>query len=410
MTTETVTAALAALDCEGLEWSLLRPREGLARAEGDVDLLVEADALARVAELLDGAGFVRLPMPGPDLHAGRYDEAGGSLTWLHVQGELRVAGDVIPARAVLGEADGEGVRQPSDRWLLWILLLRALVDKGDLPARHREAVVRLARAWEGGPPELESLARRRGLDPAAVVAAAAAGDWDALMAQRVSRPAASRASWPAHLARRAGGAWRAAREVRSRRGFSVAVLGPDGSGKTTLIQGLSASLPLPTRVQSMGVTGGRLRRVDRLRVPGVLFLTKLGIVWLRYLRALYHRARGEIVLFDRYLLDAAVPSGASLSRAGRMSRSALGRLCPLPDLVLLLDASGETMHARKGEYDAGTLETWRAAYGRLSDRVGVLEVIDAERSVEEVRRDAESRIWRRYAELRGSRAPARSGS
>ena len=386
-----------ALDRQHIAWSLLRPREGLALRDGDVDVLVEPHALDPVRELVKALGFSAMPVPGPDIHASTYDEADGRFVWLHVQGELRLAGEVVAAREVLDEADREGLRQPGDRWLLWILLLRALVDKGELPGRHRAHVERLAQAWEGGPAALESLARRRGLDPARIVAAAAAADWEALLAQRVPPAPAPATPRARRLAGRLARGVRGLRGLRSRRGLSVAVLGPDGAGKTTLIEGLAESLPLTTRVQYMGLTGGRLPRADALRLPGLVLAARIMILWLRYGRAMYHRARGEIVLFDRYTLDGAVPSGMPLSRAGRLSRRVQRRVCPMPDLVLLLDASGETMHARKGEYDATELERWRAAYAGLRGRVAALELIDAERPIEAVRRDAESLIWRRYA-------------
>jgi thymidylate kinase len=109
------------------------------------------------------------------------------------------------------------------------------------------------------------------------------------------------------------------------------------------------------------------------------------------------------VLFERYTLDGAVPSGMRLSRAGRLSRRVQRWACPLPDLVLLLDASGPTMHARSGEYDPAVLESWRVAFHRLRASVPVLEVIDAEQAPEAVRREAEARIWRRYREMRAAR-------
>jgi thymidylate kinase len=262
----------------------------------------------------------------------------------------------------------------------------------------------LARGWQGGPPALEALARHHGLEPGEVVAVAAAGDWDRLLRQSVQRPPVIPAPWPKRIARLPS----LLRRLRAPLGLSVAVLGPDGAGKTTLIEGLGRSLPLPTRIQYMGLTGGRLPKADALRVPGLVLIARILILWLRYARSAYHRARGEIVLFDRYTLDGAVPSGVPLSLAGRISRRLQRRVCPLPDLALLLDASGTTMHARSGEYDAQVLETWRAAYGRLRGSVPVLEVIDAEQPVESVRRDAEIRIWRRYCRLRAGRTGPRS--
>jgi thymidylate kinase len=183
-------------------------------------------------------------------------------------------------------------------------------------------------------------------------------------------------------------------------GLSVAIVGPDGAGKTTLVSGLQDTMPLPVTVQYMGLTGGRMPRADALRVPGLVLAARLAILWARYGSAMLDRRRGRLVLFDRYTLDGAVPPGVRIGRLGRLSRYVQRRACPMPDLVLFLDASGSTMHARKGEYDPATLESWRAAYGRLRGSVEALEAIDAERSVEEVRRDAAARIWRRYRERR----------
>lgn len=383
------------LDLSGIDWSLLRPRESLALPEGDVDLLVEPRNLPGVHEILMARGFVEMRIPGPDLHAALYDEDEGRFIWLHIQTALRLAGAELPAHELLAEADREDLRQPSDRWLLWIMLLRALVDKGELVERHRRSVQALAARWSGGPPALESLARRHGLDPEGVVAYAAAGDWEALLNRRVHQEPA-----PPSTFRRIVRAARALRRLRHPGGLSVAVIGPDGAGKSTLVEALSKSLPLPVRVQYMGLTGGRLPKADALRVPGVVFLARVIILWLRYARAAYHRARGGIVLFERYTLDGAVPSGMRLGPAGRLSRRLQRRACPIPDLVLLLDASGDTLYKRSGEYGPAVLEGWRAAYDRLRASVPQVQAIDAERPAEEVRREALARIWRRYTELR----------
>src|SRR5262249_4649584 len=59
-------------------------------------------------------------------------------------------------------------------------------------------------------------------------------------------------------------------KVRSYRGLSVAVLGPDGAGKTTLIKDIQESFVLPVRSVYMGLTGGLLRYIARLHVPGLV--------------------------------------------------------------------------------------------------------------------------------------------
>ncbi len=396
---------LVALDQGGIRWSLLRPRATVVLPEGDVDVLVAPADVERVSDALAAAGYVRMPVEGPDVHVATYDEEAGRFVWIHVQAELRIAGASLPAEAVLADADVDGLPQPADSWLLWILLLRALVDKGELPERHRPYVQALAQRWSGGPPALESLAQQHGLEPSEVVAIAAAGDWQGLL----RRSAQAAPGGPSCRSRIRGAVARLRHMFRSR-GLSVAVLGPDGAGKSTLVQALARSLPLPVRIQYMGLTGGRMPQADALRVPGLVFIARVLLLWARYARGAYHRAGGGIVLFERYTLDGAVPSGMRLSIVGRLSRRLQRRACPMPDLVLLLDASGETLYARSGEYGPEVLERWRGAFERLQESVPQLERIDAEAPAAAVRQEAERRIWRRYVELRarGQAAAGRS--
>ena len=379
----------AAVDAVGLSWCLLRPLSTIAEGTGDVDMLVEPSSLEPLGEILSCEGFAVLPIGGRDLHAADYDPDGDRLIWLHVQSAVTLGERIVPAREVLGNIVRDPWPVPANGWLLWILLLHDIFDKGEVPPRHRIELSRLASDPWARVPALEQIALHRGLEPERVLALVQASGWEELRRlaarHRVRRP--KRQS----VADRLSG-------LRTWRGLSVAVVGPDGAGKTTLVNALRDTLPFPARVIYMGLTGGRLPRADALRLPGLVLAARLTLLWIRYGVGLYHRARGRIVLFDRYTLDGRVPSGAHLGPLARLSRRVQARAVPRPELLLLLDASGTAMHARKGEYDPAALEQWRLAYQRLRGHVAAIEVLDAEQPADVVRRLAQARIWRCYAE------------
>ena len=377
-----------------MRWALLRSPAALAGREGDVDLLVLPHDVEHVRRIATSHGFVPVPMPR-DLHAADYDAAADRFIWLHVQTELRLGRSALPAATVLDVTVRDPLPRLPDDWLLWTLLLHARLDTGKIAERQRATLAQLARstgtAAAGCP--LATVAQEHRLHPQALLELVCAGAWGELERLPVTPPPAPAA--PAH--RRLSAAVERARWHWRHRGIGVAVIGPDGAGKTTLVRGLRRDLPFPVRVLYMGLTGGRLRKADALRLPGVVLAARLAILWVRYGIGLAYRLRRHVVVFDRYVLDGTVPSGAVLSPLARTSRRAQAFACPRPDLVLVLDASGDTMHRRAGEYDSDTLESWRAAYERLRGTRRVA-MIDAEQPADVVLREAKTLIWRRYAD------------
>ena len=179
-----------------------------------------------------------------------------------------------------------------------------------------------------------------------------------------------------------------------RRGVSVALLAPDGGGKSTLAAGLEETFPGPVRSIYMGLTkasGSKTRY--RIKAFGTARIFRQ---YRRYLTGRYHRSRGRLVIFDRYIYDAMLPSSRQLSAIKRIRRRLLGRLCPAPDLVLLLDAPAEILYRRSREHSVAVLEDRRRDYLTLEGRVPNLRVIDASGEQEGVLQEATALIWEVY--------------
>jgi thymidylate kinase len=207
--------------------------------------------------------------------------------------------------------------------------------------------------------------------------------------------------------------------------LTVALVGPDGAGKSTISERLrQATLPAPVKTIYMGVNleastlmlpttrlllaakrarGGRpdmvassLRDVnDEPPTPSgrgaaakstarmAVWMTE---EWLRQLVALGHSLRGRIVVFDRhFFLDyyhADVDEGRRRGTAQRLHGWVLERLYPKPDLVILLDAPAEVLHARKPEATVAWLERRRQQYQELAPLVPEFVVVDVDRPLE----------------------------
>ena len=181
------------------------------------------------------------------------------------------------------------------------------------------------------------------------------------------------------------------------RGLGVAIMGPDGAGKSTLIANLERSFPLPVQSIYMGLYQGEESRTPgRATLPGVALLSNIARQQLRWLRGLAHRLRGGLVVFDRYTYDSLLPTGRPQSRLGRLRRGLLGHACPPPDLVIVLDAPAEVLFARKGEHDLELLDLHRRGLLELAGRLSDAVVIDASQGSDAVADAVTEAIWARH--------------
>jgi thymidylate kinase len=173
----------------------------------------------------------------------------------------------------------------------------------------------------------------------------------------------------------------------------IALVGPDGAGKTTVADALRANYPLPSRAVHMGIW--RESRWDRAlaTIPGGPLLQRTTRIVRGCVATRYHRARGRLVVLDRFAHDVLLPGVVDTSRGGRLNRQLSLWLAPEPDVVLLLDAPGELMFARKGEHSPQLLEQRRQGYLAMVTAMPQGAVVDATRPVDEVVRAASAIVW-----------------
>lgn len=233
--------------------------------------------------------------------------------------------------------------------------------------------------------------------------------------------------------------------------FSVALIGPDGAGKTTIARMLEEQALLPFKYIYMGINlsasnfalpTSRWLEYLRGRISGQLGQPRAGgpvapparngmSKWRSSVMAmgrlttylaeeLYrqavswsYRSRGYVVVYDRHFRYDFLFEDAELSQKGaegRLHRWFLAHLYPRPDLVIYLDAPAEVLFARKGEKGVEDLQRRREEYTRQMKQDPNCCVVDATQPLAKVCADVTAHILRLHKTRYWDRVPLQDQS
>jgi thymidylate kinase len=217
--------------------------------------------------------------------------------------------------------------------------------------------------------------------------------------------------------------------------FSVALIGPDGAGKSTIAGMLAESFPISVKVLYMGVnldssnvmlpTSRLIRNMKRAvsRKSGstdqrggttkmqkksgsarvfARVMNRVAEEWYRQILMWKYQREGAIVICDRHFqfdFDYGVPGPEGLPDqriSERFHRWSLSRLYPRPDLTIFLDAPGEVLFARKAEATVEWLDSRRQGLLQQGARTPNFIRVDTTKPLQSVYEEVSKHILNFY--------------
>jgi serine acetyltransferase/thymidylate kinase len=327
------------------------------------------------------------------------------------RGRRLLAADEILAQrgpAIDGRGREQGFQVPAAH-VQFIYYLLKKVDKEELDHAHGDylsdrwhadpggALIWICRYW----PEVE--------DAEVISRAAEDKEWFLVRGLLPRLRRALGRSAPFSFAGALGELRRRVERVLRPTGMTVAVIGPDGSGKSSVIELVLAGLApafrgtrylhLRPRVVGGGRASSRPATAPHALPPRgrVASVAKLVHMLLDYVAGYALRVwpltrRSTLVVFDRYYRDLLVDP-RRYRYGGPMSLARWAAKCvPGPDLWVLLDAPGDVLQARKSEVSAEESARQRQSYLELAAHLWNAAVVDATQELPLVAVEVEAAI------------------
>ena len=187
----------------------------------------------------------------------------------------------------------------------------------------------------------------------------------------------------------------------TQRGMWVVLLGPDGVGKSSVIEGIGSGRAAgfaeceSYHLRPMAAWRRRAPRANcdpHGRSPRGMMMSVLKLIyllaanWLGYLATLKPRlAQEKLILFDRYFPDCLVdPRRYRLPESCYRMSELIARLLPEPDLYVVLDAPASVLQLRKCEVTLAESQRQRQEYVTHMTSLANVVVVDAARPLAEV--------------------------
>jgi thymidylate kinase len=418
---QVVVGAFDALDAAGIDYAVLHGFADLpSRWDSDVDIVVAGARLGDVAGVLRSyARTVGGDLVQEIVHetSSRYhviavpgDDGAPLLLQVDSCSSYRRNGRVLYSADELlaGRTRSRGLWVSSPDVEFGYYFAKRLL-KGSWTAENERRLSDLCRADPSGCARM--VARLLGAEGTQlIIDAAMSGDWETLREARdwLRKALLGHTLQTAPL-RAVGyrlGEWmRAVSRFTSPTGFMIALLGPDGVGKSSVITGIEDALApafrstqsIHLRPKLLGARGGadEVSAEPYLSRPygAVGSVGKLGYLIADYVVGYWARVRprlvrSALVVFDRYYADLiADPARYRYSGPPGLARFA-STFVPGPDLYLVLDACVDTIQSRKREVSADVSGRQKDAYLRLAENRPRTVVVNADQSPNEVVRDA----------------------